>query len=150
MQQQLQINWTMVQELRMDGELNNYSKYLVWELCVCVCVCMFSLSSRTCSISLGALCKCVHHNRCKSWVFFFFCPLHHLHVPLFTPELLVPAGVCGFVSRGTAAGDWISLTSAVMAHTLCSFDTSLAAVVICGLWQYILQLAGGVRLHNNF
>ncbi len=35
----------------------------------------------------------------------FFCLLHHLHVPLFTPELLVPAGVCGFVSRGTAAGD---------------------------------------------
>ncbi len=27
----------MVQELRMDGELNNYSKYLVY-VCVCVCV----------------------------------------------------------------------------------------------------------------
>ncbi len=33
----------MVQELRMDGELNNYSKYLV---CVCVCVC-------------GCVCVCV-------------------------------------------------------------------------------------------
>ncbi len=110
MQQQLQINWTMVQELRMDGELNNYSKYLVWELCVCVCVCMFSLSSRTCSISLGAFCKCVHHNRCKSWVFFFLSSAPLAMFPLFTPELLVPAGVCGFVSRGTAAGVWISLT----------------------------------------
>ncbi len=29
----------MVQELRMDGELNNYSKYLVC-VCVCVCVCV--------------------------------------------------------------------------------------------------------------
>ncbi len=75
----------------------------------CVCVCVFSLSSRTCSISLGALCKCVHHNRCKSWVFFFFCPPAPLAC---SPFHSWAAGVCGFVSGGTAAGDWISLTSA--------------------------------------
>ncbi len=61
--------------------------------CVCVCVCMFSLSSRTCSISLGALCKCVHHQMQELSVL-FFCPLHNLHVPLFTPELLVSVNLC--------------------------------------------------------
>ncbi len=100
MQQQLQINWTMVQELRMDGELNNYSKYLV-----CVCVCLRSFQQDLQHITWCSLQVC--WAECS-----FFCPLLHLHVPLFTPELLVPAGVCGFVSGGTAAGDWISHTSA--------------------------------------
>ncbi len=88
----------MVQELRMDGELNNYSKYLV---CVCVCS-VFPAGLAAYHLVLFASVSTTTDARAECS---FFGPLHHLHVPLFTPELLVPAAVCGFVSGGTAAGD---------------------------------------------
>ncbi len=98
----------MVQELRMDGELNNYSKYLVC-VCVCVCVCgwvcvcsVFPAGLAAYHLVLFASVSTTTDARAECS---FFCPLHHLHVPLFTPELLVPGAVCGFVSGGTAAGD---------------------------------------------
>ncbi len=97
----------MVQELRVDGELNNYTKYLVC-VCVCVCVggcvCVQSFQQDLQHITWCSLQVCPPQQMQELSVL-FFCPLHHLHVPLFTPELLVPAAVCGFVSGGTAAGD---------------------------------------------
>ncbi len=147
MQQQLQINWTMVQELRMDGELNNYSKYLVCVLCVCVWVgvCVFSLSSRTCSISLGALCKCVHHNRCKSWVFFFLSSAPLACSPFHSWAAGACCCLCICVLEGqlqeTETENRMHVeTNVVMAHTWCRFsDTVPCSGCICELWQYILQ-----------
>ncbi len=73
-------------------------------LCVCVCVCVQSFQQDLQHITWCSLQVCPPQQMQELSVL-FFCPLHHLHVPLFTPELLVPAGVCGVVSRGTAAGD---------------------------------------------
>ncbi len=75
-------------------------------MCVCVCVCVYvqSFQQDLQHITWCSLQVCPPQQMQELSVL-FFCPLHHLHVPLFTPELLVPAGVCGFVSRGTAAGD---------------------------------------------
>ncbi len=70
-------------------------------LCVCVCS-VFPAGLAAYHLVLFASVSTTTDARAECS---FFCPLHHLHVPLFTPELLVPAGVCGFVSRGTAAGD---------------------------------------------
>ncbi len=106
MQQQLQINWTMVQELRMDGELNNYSKYLVC-VCVCVCVCsVFPAGLAAYHLVLFASVSTTTDARAECSFFLSSAPL------ACSPFHSWAAGVCGFVSGWTAAGDWISLTSA--------------------------------------
>ncbi len=75
-------------------------------MCVCVCVCVYvqSFQQDLQHITWCSLQVCPPQQMQELSVL-FFCPLHHLHVPLFTPELLVLAGVCGFVSGRTAAGD---------------------------------------------
>ncbi len=73
-------------------------------VCVCVCVCVQSFQQDLQHITWCSLQVCPPQQMQELSVL-FFCPLHHLHVPLFTPELLVPAAVCGFVSGGTAAED---------------------------------------------
>ncbi len=73
----------MVQELRMDGELNNYSKYFV---CVCVCVCVQSLQQDLQHITWCSLQVCPVQQMQELSVLFF--------CPPFTPELLVSVDLC--------------------------------------------------------
>ncbi len=62
-------------------------------VCVCVCVCVQSFQQDLQHITWCSLQVCPPQQMQELSVL-FFCPLHHLHVPLFTPELLVSVDLC--------------------------------------------------------